>query len=353
MTINRNNYQEYFLDYFEHALEPGQVAELMVFLEANPDLNNEFEAFEPVSLAEPAIPFERKDQLKKKEYKAAGRISATNYEEWMIGRLERDLSASGERELDRFLELNPNARLEYAHFVNSRLSQPAEVYKNKAALKKRAGVVLFFSPLNTLLAVAATVLLMLAIYLLNDRQPKSEQLVRNPVLEKQQPLEMDVPTMEALPAELATLKPVPQQIGHRETSVQDRNTIALLPTMQARRASPLALSQNKTQPADLVAMRPVGPAGRPAAGEVPVDREPSRSFASRFFAGVFTNVFGERESTPEKKTMLEYTIDGYNLLADRDVEVEKAYNAEGKVISYHVNGETIKIGRRANTALQE
>jgi len=51
MQINRNNYEAYFLDYRENNLSPEQVAELMIFLEQNPDLKASFEAYENIELA--------------------------------------------------------------------------------------------------------------------------------------------------------------------------------------------------------------------------------------------------------------------------------------------------------------
>jgi hypothetical protein len=50
MNINRENYEAYLLDYFEKELDPATVAELMLFLELNPDLKADFEEFENISL---------------------------------------------------------------------------------------------------------------------------------------------------------------------------------------------------------------------------------------------------------------------------------------------------------------
>ncbi len=50
MSINRNNYEAFFLDYFEGRLPEEGKEELMRFLELNPDLKKEFEGFEPVYL---------------------------------------------------------------------------------------------------------------------------------------------------------------------------------------------------------------------------------------------------------------------------------------------------------------
>ena len=66
MTINRNNYEAFFLDYRENNLTPEQVAELLIFLEQYPDLKEEFESFETIQMApDKNIRFEVKESLKK------------------------------------------------------------------------------------------------------------------------------------------------------------------------------------------------------------------------------------------------------------------------------------------------
>ena len=70
------------------------------------------------------------------------------------------------------------------------------------------------------------------------------------------------------------------------------------------------------------------------------------SFVRRFINGTIENMMGNRNTS--KKSILEYTVDGYNLIADREIDVEKQYDSSGKVIAYNVNGELIKIGRKVN-----
>ncbi len=81
MDINRNNYEAYFLDYRENNLTPGQVAELLVFLEQNPDLKEEFESFESFSLfLIKTSGSNDKENLKKRDLIPTGNIDSSNYE---------------------------------------------------------------------------------------------------------------------------------------------------------------------------------------------------------------------------------------------------------------------------------
>ena len=66
MSININNYEIYFIDYFDGNLPEEVVAELMLFLEANAELKEEFESFENINLTQDKIVFEDKSSIKKK-----------------------------------------------------------------------------------------------------------------------------------------------------------------------------------------------------------------------------------------------------------------------------------------------
>ena len=59
MKINRDNFEAYFLDYHEGQLGPEMEAEVMHFVELNPDLQTLFNEFEPIHLvADENIVFE-------------------------------------------------------------------------------------------------------------------------------------------------------------------------------------------------------------------------------------------------------------------------------------------------------
>ena len=55
MNINKTNYESWFLDYFEGTLSTMKVAELFLFLHQHPELQPEFDAFQPLHLPPPEI----------------------------------------------------------------------------------------------------------------------------------------------------------------------------------------------------------------------------------------------------------------------------------------------------------
>jgi hypothetical protein len=138
MKINRDNYEVWFLDYYEGQLSQEQVAQLMAFLKLHYDLKEEFDNFENILLP-PAknIVFDGKESLKKKTVIAVGDINEKNYEEFFIGKMEGDLSKEQSEQLAAFLKKNPSLKKEYDLFGKTKIA-PDETIKfdSKQSLKK-------------------------------------------------------------------------------------------------------------------------------------------------------------------------------------------------------------------------
>ena len=66
MNITRHNCESFFLDYYEKILSPVEVAEVLFFLEENPDLKEVFEEYEAVFLEYEKVNFPDRESLKKK-----------------------------------------------------------------------------------------------------------------------------------------------------------------------------------------------------------------------------------------------------------------------------------------------
>lgn len=138
MKINRNNYEEFIIDYYDRALNPDQVNELFQFLKLNPDIKEEFDSFEHFSVvADENIIFENKENLKKKDIIAFGSINALNFEKTFIADMEHDLSEQESKEVIAFLDLNPHLAETY-HLLKLTKVKPdtSIVFENKEDLKK-------------------------------------------------------------------------------------------------------------------------------------------------------------------------------------------------------------------------
>lgn len=173
--ITRSNYEEFFLDFHEGNLDESRRRELMLFLDANSDLKDEFNAFENVTL-EPEFNtrFENKEGLKR------GTISPLNYKTWLLGYFEGDLDAGQRKEVEKFIVENPAARAELDLFGKTRSVPDLRiVFENKSSLRRGGKVIAFSSTLYRTLAVAASLaLLMVAFYIYRKQHDTTPELAQ-------------------------------------------------------------------------------------------------------------------------------------------------------------------------------
>lgn len=348
MKISRKNYEAYFLDYRENNLKPDQVAELLIFLEQNPDLKDEFESFETIQLTpEQNIRFVQKDSLKKKEMIPTDHINRSNYEEFMVAGLEGDLSENDRVELKAFTELNPPAKLEYNIFRKTFLKPDLSIqFENKEKLKKIGWFVLYRKPVYYSVAVAATIILLLGVYFgFVDHPQEASTIVSvetpaipplnsqpqmtliddsNPVVDRNElPVKSD-------PVQASVEQQENDRIGRVAENFRMKNLSGLteIPVENDR----LILAGNRNNDSILAVL----------ASDETV-RENQKSFVSRFITGLAGKVI--KIEKPERKSFLEYTIEGYNLMADKNVSLEKEVDDTGKVIAYTLDGENLSFFR--------
>ena len=133
MNIDIHNYEAFFLDYHEGNLSPQEVAELLLFVEQHPELKEEFESFESITLYDLSpVSFEDKSSLKKE-------ITEENREEYFIRSAESDLNAAEKKLLDDFIEQHPHYSSELELFRKTILPvDHSIVFENKNELKRAA-----------------------------------------------------------------------------------------------------------------------------------------------------------------------------------------------------------------------
>jgi hypothetical protein len=136
--ITRNNYESFFLDYVEENMSPEQIAELMLFLEKNPDLKEELEDYKALELIPPSYNLEDKYKLKKEE----GLITIDNYEDFIIQEIEGENTSETSKLLHLFLEKNPNKQSEFLTYQKTKLIAPSVIFTAKKSLKKKEGKVI-------------------------------------------------------------------------------------------------------------------------------------------------------------------------------------------------------------------
>jgi len=98
MKIDRNNYEVFFIDYFEGNLNREEKEELQVFLSHNPDLKDEFDTFETIDTGQNTGEFKFKNDLKK-QIGDLGPVNKDNIDEYSVAYLENDLTETEKTEL--------------------------------------------------------------------------------------------------------------------------------------------------------------------------------------------------------------------------------------------------------------
>lgn len=361
MNINRKNYEAYFLDYRENNLSAEQVAELMVFLEENPDLKVEFETFENITLQpELEISFSKKEALKKSTIISTKNINSDNIDELLVANLEGDISEKEREELTTFMELNPKAKLE-SNIYRSTLLKPdlSIIYADKESLKKRGVFLLYRTQMIYGLSVAATIIILLGVYFgfLNRPLEQTDE-IRYSNLNRLEIIEPEINIEKSVVAEIPQKNNVSSkvQIIHNipETTGYDPKVLALT-EMDVYGIKTIDISGERPVFGQTIMFRQttsdefiLASIDDPVVVE---DQKPNKSFFKRFIAGM-TNKLIDVEK-PKNKSFLEYTIDGYNFMADRDVEVDKEMDENGKVVAYKVNGENISLGRGGKNGTAE
>ena len=122
-NINKNNYEAWFLDYSEGNLNQEQIAELLLFVENNPELKETFNEFEIIPLNSSAsLSSNEKNDLKKSELLSDLSIN----EELIIRYVENDLPEDKRKEVETLTKQNKNFAAELRLFQLSKLQHQNE-----------------------------------------------------------------------------------------------------------------------------------------------------------------------------------------------------------------------------------
>ena len=154
--INIHNYEKYAIDYLEGNLDIETRKEFELFLSENPQVAEELNDIETITLSRPNITFENKDFLKKSE------IEDISYVEYLIiSEIEGLATDKEKQELKELIESDSRIKLLYKQFLNTKLSPETVIFEDKNKLKKTKVVVM---PSLLTIAVAASLILLFWIF---------------------------------------------------------------------------------------------------------------------------------------------------------------------------------------------
>lgn len=348
MSIDRNNYEAFFLDYWEKTLAPEQVAELLVFLEENADLKEEFEIFENINLhADENIRYNQKNSLKKPVIIPTENISEDNFDEYMVAKLEGDISEDDAIELTAFMELNPKQKLHYNLYRTTVLTPATGIrFEDKKSLKKTSIFIIYQTQIRYGVSIAASIIILLGLYFgMSGRQDiklaNERNDLLNPGIEIIQPeISLDnnneIVIEERNSFENTSIISIP-----KEEQFESQN-LATLEELESKSINMIEIQSEKNPSYQYILSREYS---IPSTADIASadDLPKQSSFLKRFIGGIAGKLINTENR--EKKSFFEMTVEGYNLMADKEVTVDKEVDENGKVVAYSVNGENLPFPR--------
>lgn len=166
MKINRNNYEAYFIDYQEGNLDESLVNEFIQFIRQNPDLKEEMELLNSVTLPVEEMEFAPKNKLYREKYDVE-----KEFDRAAIAKMEGDLPEKEQVAFEDYLSRHHKKQQEAALFSKTKLEADKSVsyrHKNRLYHRSKSKVVILWAS-----RVAAVVLLAITAYALVDRSTVS------------------------------------------------------------------------------------------------------------------------------------------------------------------------------------
>ena len=156
MIINRHNYEECFILYWDNELSASQKQVVENFVKENQDLQEEF-----TILGQTRFAPDNNIQLEKKEFLLNNSfINITNYEEQLLNYIDDEVTADQRKEIERFTGQYSVVKQELALLQKTKLQPEAEVmFPDKSILYRREEKVRVISMTWFRVAVAAAIIL--------------------------------------------------------------------------------------------------------------------------------------------------------------------------------------------------
>src|SRR5689334_8821552 len=120
MTINRHNYEEFFILYLDNELSSGERRQLELFVQQHPDLGEELQMLQQTRLdVDTSIVFEKKEILMKSA--TQGFINSDNYEEYLVQYLDNELNDEQKAAVEIYANNNPAVKSELDLLLKTKL----------------------------------------------------------------------------------------------------------------------------------------------------------------------------------------------------------------------------------------
>jgi hypothetical protein len=369
MNINRNNYETFFIDYLDGVLSADQVSELLQFLDENPDLKEELSDIESIPVVTEEI-FEYPDKqiLKKRPVLSVGPINELNYQEYLIGSVEGDLSVAESRLLERFVLRNPEIARDWEQYKLTRLvPDPKVVYPGKSHLKKYPFSASYKKPLYYVSGAAACLLaLLLVIKPFQKKVPEvAEQRINT---HQQMPDSMQLPVKQpevyhkaSVFSEPAANRQTPVTLSEEAIGTEHPADVPISPITPLHAGVRYQLVSTSNLPArELVSdernlysqvLPYLTSSDNYTLSPSSIGRERSYDSFGEMALNKVKDIFSGKSGTKKRLpdinlwTLADIGVAGINQLTDSELHIQRIKNEEGRVISYALVNDKKEIAR--------
>jgi len=347
--IGRHNYEEFLIDYLDGNLDPLVTAELLFFLEQHPDIREEASgAGFSLSGSSTEEPYLFKELLKSSFDASAGNISEENHITYFIAYHEGDLDAAGKKAVENYIASNPGHTEAFRLLGLSRLSvSRTAVFPGKKALRKQiptARITFIWRA-----AIAASILILASVFW--RLEPGNEDAITRMAGGTETPVAVEA-VKPRLSDETAVLPEKDDRVPQTE---QDGEAKALpsspaiqpgirqtgeISARQPLKSGILSYNINRTSPVVRNDFSPMYNDLRlaqqllTAQDEIPDVYTDRREFSlGRRLPGILrggTQVITQVPGAVNGWMLADLGIQGYNLLTDNDVKLEREVDATGK-----------------------
>jgi len=330
-TINIHNYESYFLDYSENALSEAEKAELISFLNAHPELNEEFELITSnlnFTFVPENITFENKERLQNIAELSLFDVTETEY--LCIGAHEGDLSAEQTSKLEKILSRDAQGRLLYEQIKQARIKPDTKIKFPKHRIKRTT--TLRIKPLIAY-AAAASVMLFFGIRFSNSSEITTNDIsqqylshtVRNVNFTKSQQI-----------AQTAKFNSVTSgKISAQKNQNTETTTIEEVTEVHA---------YEPTENAPIAYVSLVGESDIKF-GKFQVSTPDSK----QSYSATLQRKFNEMKNPETLWAIAETGVSVLGKMTDSDIQMKNSYTENGKLQEFNFSGENIKLRRTFNS----
>ena len=179
MEININNYEEYVIDFIDGMLNEIDTANLLIFLDQNPVLKEEFEI---IINSSKLIPLENNSFDSSSLLKPTN-INVNNYNEKLVALIENDLSQSEKEVLLSEIKRYPELKKAYELFLKTKLIPDSKIlFKNKESLIKTPSRIITL--LTKISGIAALFIAIIILFYFANNFNTKKQLTNNEAIAK-------------------------------------------------------------------------------------------------------------------------------------------------------------------------